>query len=279
MHETTHRPESADSTRTTTEAAEGAAVSGAAMAIPGLSVATRRPKSGAAVRRTALTVRRDPTGATAVTAKSPQAATTYTLAQARAELLKMRFDAKPPLGETLPAEDDRKKIAAAWGKYILDLSDAKMGKVTDSYKAIKSDKLPGEFSVSQEIDGVPEMVVHAHMDPAGKPKTGNAVHWKWSGDDGEMRPETYELPSSQVAKLVDVPGAMSHWLTIGKPVQDVKDAATATKQAEEQKAKKEKAEALAKAKAEASAKKKAEGLAKQAASKTSVTLATGGGTP
>lgn len=154
------------------------------------------------------TATKPPTDAQIAEGKKPQPGTAYTLAQARAQLL--AFDHNQ---SGIPF---RKQIAKAWGDYILatHASTLKAGKVRDTYKSSHDKHHADEFSVSQEIDGIPEIVIHAHMDKDGKPKPGNGVHWKWA--DGEMVAETYEMSATHVAALLEATTAKTAWDTTGK---------------------------------------------------------------
>lgn len=136
--------------------------------------------------------------------QKPQSGTTYTLAEARAKL--KSFD------HNQSGVPFRKQIAGAWADYIFaTFSTLKAGVVRDTYKSSFDKGHVDEFSVSQEIDGIPEIVIHAHMDKDGKPKPGNGVHWKW--EDGEKVAESYEMSSALVAKLLDSAKAKTSWTT------------------------------------------------------------------
>ena len=145
-------------------------------------------------------IRRAPDDATP---EMPQAGVTYTLDQARTKLRAVHADVKNLA--------NRKVMAAAWGRYIFETLGAslKPGKVRSTYKSSFDHGAEDEFSVSQEVEGVPEIVIHAHMDEHGKAKAGNGVHWKWA--DKEMKAETYELSATASAKFVDAIAAKKNW--------------------------------------------------------------------
>jgi hypothetical protein len=151
--------------------------------------------------------------------KKPQTGQTYTLDEARTQL--KAFDhsqANVPF---------RKQIAKAWGDYIFaNFAQLKAGVIRDTYKSSFDKGHDDEFSVSQEIDGIPEIVIHAHMDKDGKPKPGNGVHWKWA--DGEKVAESYELSATLVAKLLEAAAAKKEWDTNGKKKYAVTIPTTAT---------------------------------------------------
>jgi hypothetical protein len=140
--------------------------------------------------------------------KMPQAGTAYDLATARSKLMGAHHSVK--------AQPNRKGIAKAWGMYIFTNfklgGEIKAGKVRDTYKSSFDKGHDGEFSVSQEVDGVPEIVIHAHMDKDGKAKGGNAVHWKWA--DNEFG-ESHEMPSAAVQDYLDQVKAKEHWKDTG----------------------------------------------------------------
>ena len=51
------------------------------------------------------------------------------------------------------------------------------GAITETYKSAY-DWGVGEFSAEVKIGGLKDIVIHAHCAPDGRPKPGNAVHWK-----------------------------------------------------------------------------------------------------
>jgi hypothetical protein len=151
--------------------------------------------------------------------------TKYTLAQARKKLMLVHPDKDRPAGMS---HKQRKAIAESWGRYILDelqvsrtqekkMKNAELaqrpmpGAVRDTYKTKHDQNDEEEFSASVGVKNVPEIVVHVHLDEAGDPKPGKAVHWKWAGDPWEKRPESYELSAKSVARFVTVKGANKHW--------------------------------------------------------------------
>ncbi len=229
-------PETATEVATPTpvRAGPGSALGGLSRSTPSMRVPPARHGPGApggvtgALRRTAATagtglvVRRGGKGGgtavketpeQAAEKKKPQAGTKYSLEEARTALKAADHSVKG-----MPF---RKQIAEAWGTYIITtFGTLKPGGVRDTYKSSFDQADPDEFSVSQEIIGVPEMVIHAHMDKTGAAKGGNAVHWKWA--DGEKVAESYELTSGQVSKLLDQKVAKSHWDTTGKAAWQAK---------------------------------------------------------
>lgn len=192
-----------------------ASVKGAAPTLPTVAATT-----GTAAPATPATPAAAPAPAPAAVAVDPETLKpqagrkpAYTLSEARTELAKYHH-AQKATGLT---KNQRKAVAKAWGDYILtNLAGIKAGKVRDTYKSSWDHGDPEEFSVSQEIDGIPEIVIHAHMDKAGKAKGGNGVHWKWSDKKGEKMPETYEMSGPLVAKLLDDAVALKAWQTTGK---------------------------------------------------------------
>jgi hypothetical protein len=160
------------------------------------------------------------------TVEEPDAAVKYTLAQARKKLTLVHPDKKMPDGVS---HGRRKQIAAAWGRYILDelqVSRTAVAKKKVSASQLKNHPMPGavrdtykskydkgaeeEFSASLNVDNVPEIVLHVHLDEKGNPKPGKAAHWKWS-DKELMLGESYELSEKSVDRFVTVKGANKHW--------------------------------------------------------------------
>ena len=92
---------------------------------------------------------------------------------ARAEAERLRKAAEKAATSRLLTASDPSAV-------LLDLhSTAKIwqGAITETYKSAY-DWGVGEFSAEVRIGGLKDIVIHAHCAPDGRPKPGNAVHWK-----------------------------------------------------------------------------------------------------
>lgn len=92
---------------------------------------------------------------------------------ARIEATRIRKAAEKAATNRLLTASDKSAV-------LLDLnsrSEIYQGAITETYKS-SYDSGVGEFSAEVLIGGLKDIVIHAHCAPDGRPKPGNAVHWK-----------------------------------------------------------------------------------------------------
>lgn len=103
----------------------------------------------------------------------------------------------------------QRALADKWAKKALANGLVTLGSIRSTYKS-SYDQDENAFSVSQNVPGIPHLVVHAHISSTDEVAYDGGVNLKWAQDEGGNKADNIPRSIGE-AGLIDVDAARAHW--------------------------------------------------------------------